>query len=118
MLSNAKAFSDTAIIVLSRIGGENMGEIPTKQTLITENGTETDESRTYQDTTKYEDELIKMAHENFKNVIVIVNTCNTMHLGIVDTNNVDSAIYVGLTGQSAATAIPESYGEKFLHLEE
>lgn len=107
MLANAKAFSDTAIIVLSRIGGENMGEIPTEQTLTTEKGTETDNTRTYQDTTKYEDDLIKMAHENFKNVIVIVNTCNTMHLGIVDSSNVDSAIYVGLTGQSAATAIPE-----------
>ena len=107
MLSNAKSFSDTAIIVLSRIGGENMDEIPTEQTLITEKGSETDNTRTYQDTTKYEDDLIRMAHENFKNVIVIVNTCNTMHLGIVDTNNVDSAIYVGLTGQSAATAIPD-----------
>ncbi len=107
MLANAKAFSDTAIIVLSRIGGENMGEIPTEQTLTTEKGSETDNTRTYQDTTKYEDDLIKMAHENFKNVIVIVNTCNTMHLGIVDSSNVDSAIYVGLTGQSAASAIPE-----------
>lgn len=107
MLANAKAFSDTAIIVLSRIGGENMGEIPTEQTLTTEKGSETDNTRTYQDTTKYEDDLIKMAHDNFKNVIVIVNTCNTMHLGIIDSSNVDSAIYVGLTGQSAASAIPE-----------
>ena len=107
MLQNAKEFSNTAIIVLSRNGGENIGEIPLTQSLRTEKGTETDNSRTYLETSKYEDELIMMAHENFDNVIVLINSCNTMHLGIVDSDNVNAALYIGLTGQSGARAIPD-----------
>lgn len=31
LIQNAKSYSDTAIIVLSRISGENTGEIPTNK---------------------------------------------------------------------------------------
>lgn len=45
LIQNAKSYSDTAIIVLSRISGENTGEIPTKQ--VDAFTGEVDESRNY-----------------------------------------------------------------------
>ena len=102
MMNRAVEFSDTAIIVISRNGGENVGEIPTTQTL---NNNETDNTRTYLDTSKYEEDLITMCSQKFNNVILIVNTANTMHLTCLDDDRIDSAIYVGLTGQSAAASI-------------
>ena len=107
MINQAKSFSDTAIIVISRNAGENCGEIPTFQTLVTQNGQSTDNSRTHLDTSIHEEYLIKMASENFSKVILIVNTANTMHLTCLDDDKVDAAIYVGLTGQSGAASIPD-----------
>lgn len=105
MINQAKSFSNTAIIVVSRNAGENVGEIPTYQTLVTQNGQTTDNTRTYLDTTKHEEYLIKMASENFSKVILIVNSSNTMHLTCLEDDKVDAALYVGLTGQSAAASI-------------
>ena len=107
MIDQAKNYSNTAIMVLSRTGGENMGEIPTSQTIVTESGTSTDSSRTYLDTTVHEEALMKLLRENFENVIVLVNTANNMHLNALEGDEVDAALFVGLSGQSSATAIPE-----------
>ena len=107
MLEQAKTFSNTAIYVISRTGGENMGEIPTNQTVVTQNGTTTDNSRTYLDTTQNEEEVLTLLKENFENVILIVNTANTMHLSFLEKNVVDACMFVGLTGQSSTMSIPE-----------
>lgn len=107
MLTQAEGFSDTALIVLSRNAGENVGEIPTTQSLKTEKGSETDSTRTYLNTSKYEEDLITMCSERFENVILLVNTTNSMHLNCLDDDRIDAALYVGITGQSAAGSIPE-----------
>ena len=108
LLESAKEFSDTAFVVVTRVSGENtQSEIPTTQSLlITEKGDESDTSRTYLNTSKYEDDLIKMCSENFKNVVLIVNASNTMHLTCLEGDQVDSCVFVGLTGQSGAASIP------------
>ena len=108
LLESAKNFSDTAFVVVTRVSGENtISEVPTTQNLLTtEKGNDTDTTRTYLDTSKYEEDLIKMCSENFKNVVLIVNSANTMHLTCLEDDKIDSCIYVGLTGQSGAAAIP------------
>ncbi len=91
-ISAAQDFSDTAIFVLSRCGGENIGDLPA----------------TYLDITAAEQEALDLVQDSFENVIVLLNTTNTMHTGFLqNAYNVDAAMYVGITGQSAAAAIPK-----------
>ncbi len=89
-LDDAKSFSDTAIFVLSRCGGENIGDLPA----------------TYLDITESEQASLDLICDNFENVIVLLNTTNTMHTGFLNNEKIDAAMYVGITGQSAAAAIP------------
>lgn len=97
-MDEAKQKSDVAIVVFSRNGGENIGEIPHDY-----EGT----GRTYLEYTKQEQELLDAVKTNFSKVIVLLNTANSMHAGFIEDENVDAAMYVGLTGQSAAAAIAE-----------
>jgi len=117
LIKDAQEFSDTAIIVVSRISGENTtddqdsskGEIPTVQDrLYTEFGLMSmDTTRTYLDLTKYEEALIEMCDQYFNNVVLVVNSSNTMHLNVKNRQSVDSVISVGITGERGAVAIPK-----------
>lgn len=108
MIARAKSFSGTAIVVISRIAGENMqDELPRTQSLRTEKGTSTDNTRTNLQLSVHEEDLLDLVCENFANVIVLVNTSNAMHLGYLQREEVDAVLYVGLLGQSGAAAIPD-----------
>ena len=117
LIEDAVEFSDTAIVVVSRISGENcvhdqfltVGEIPTVQDMLyTEHGLmPTDETRTYLELTRHEEDLIDMCAENFDNVILIVNSTNTMHLNVLETDKIDAAISIGVPGECGALAIPD-----------
>ena len=105
LIDEAKAFSSVAVVVLVRGGGENIGgEIPRTQTKFKYPA---DETRTYLQTSKEEDDLIEIVKENFERVIVIVNTANIMHLDFADDEKVDSVLFVGTLGQSGAASIPK-----------
>ena len=91
VIDQAKTFSDVALFVISRDGGENVGEIPSN----------------YLDITAAERSTITYLKQHFAKVIVILNTTNTMHMGFRDELDVDACLYVGLTGQSGARAIPD-----------
>lgn len=113
LLENAKAYSDTAIVVLGRMGGEGI-DIPTVQYKNTtgkynENSADmpVDNTRHYLQTSTEEDALLEMVMSNFDNVVVIINTCNAMELGFLDDDRIDAAIAVNGTGQSGAYAIPK-----------
>lgn len=104
VISEAKQFSDVAIFVISRDGGENVGEIPDN----------------YLEITTQERNTLKYLHANFGKIIVLLNTTNTMHLGFLneDELGIDACLYVGLTGQSGARAIPEILaGKKYVEVE-
>ena len=90
LLADAKEFSDVAIFVISRCGGENMGDCPAD----------------YLDITSEEQATLDLLKDNFGTVIVLLNTTNTMHAGFLADDGIDAALYVGITGQSASTAIP------------
>lgn len=115
LLERAKEFSDTAIFVISRVSGENTRtesttkeSVPAEQTLYTDGSTtgKRTTARTYLQTTEVEEGILDMLHENFKNVIVILNTTNAMFLDTMD-DRVQSVIYAGITGECGAAAIPE-----------
>ncbi len=98
MWEDAQEFSDIALFVISRDGGENVGEIPKTQ--------DDNANKTYLEISDAEQEMLDTLEEKFGTVIVLVNTTNTMHLGFLDDEGIDAALYVGLTGQSASLAIP------------
>lgn len=100
-IQQAKNFSDTAVITISRWASENM-EIPFVQNKYK---AETDRSRTYLQISKEEEDLIDVVTENFENVIVLINTCNSMEMGFLDNEKIDAALLVGMLGQSGTHGI-------------
>lgn len=110
LLKNAKAYSDTAIYVISRTTGENTSNggwsvIPSSQKCVTESGTQTNNNRCYMQLTDVEDGVINLLHENFKNVVLVINSASAMILDRID-NRVQSVIYAGITGDTGASALP------------
>ena len=103
LIDNCKAFSDQAVVVISRVAGENVGEVPTTNTT---NGEATDSTRSYLHISRREEDMLRIVTENFSKVTVIINSSNTMELGFLETYNVGAALNVGLMGQSGALAIP------------
>lgn len=112
LLKNAKEFSDTAIMVISRLCGEGAG-CPKSQPKEGPKGVTTDNSRHFLEFSTEEEALLTYLGINFEKVIVLINTCNQMELGLLETiPGIDACMYVGYTGTRAATAIPKLlYGE-------
>ncbi len=104
MLKAAEDFSDTALVVISRVNGENVGEIPSTQTKTKGQGT--DSSRTYLELSTQEEALLDYCGDNYEKVIVIINSTNQMQLGFLDDPRIDAVLNVAILGQSGALAIP------------
>ena len=99
-MQQAKEFSDTAIVVLSRFSGENAS-----QTELIDIGTYS--NGTFLELTENEKAMFDALEENGFNVIVLFNTTNNMEMGFLEEYDcVKAALYVGLPGQSGALAIP------------
>ena len=118
--SNAIAYSDVAIVTLSRVTGE-AHDIPKVQYKLSQgtasNSTSftptTDNTRHGLQISTEEEALLTWAGANFKKTIVLVNSSNTMELGFLDTiPGLDACLIVGTTGQVGASAIPKIlYGD-------
>ena len=112
LLENAKDFSETAIVVISRLGGEN-NDLPyfqLKNTTGKFTDSDTlprDDTRTYLDISTEEEDLLRMVRDNFKKVVVIYNGCNNMNLNFLEDYDIDACLSVNGTGQSGVHAIPK-----------
>ena len=104
LIGNAQNFSDTAVVVISRIAGENVGEIPLQQ--VKSHGQPVDKNRHYLEISTEEEALLKMCVEKFSKTVVIINSTNPMQLGFLDTIGVDACLNVNIMGQNGADAIP------------
>ena len=99
-MQQAKEFSDTAIVVLSRFSGENAS-----QTELIDIGTYS--NGTFLELTEHEKAMFDALEAHNFNVIVLFNTTNNMEMGFLEEYDcVKAALYVGLPGQSGALAIP------------
>lgn len=100
ILANAKAFSDTAIIVLSRNGGEG-GDLPLDMADI--NG---DAGRHYLELSSSEEMLFDLVDSlDFGKVIVVINSSNAMELGFLENENIDGAVWIGGPGATGFNSL-------------
>ncbi len=102
LIEDALVFSKTAIVVISRLGGEGQ-DLPhvQKKTKLAE-----DKTRTYLELSTEEEGLLnEISTAGFDNVIVLLNTCNAMELGFLNENYIDAALLVSAPGQSGTLSI-------------
>ena len=124
MMANAKAFSDTALVVIGRSGGEG-ADLPTDMAAVidgswqdgttsyagsyTNNSTEYadfEQGQHYLELSKTERDMLDLVCSNFENVIVVYNGANTMELGFVDAYaQIKSVLWCPGTGQSGFNAL-------------
>lgn len=102
LLSDAKAFSDTAIVVFSRNGGEG-GDLPMDMASYTGG----DAGKHYLELQTCEQEMLAMVEENFDHVIVLINSSNAMELGFLEDEKVDAALWIGGPGSTGCVAVGE-----------
>lgn len=101
LLLNAKSFSDTAIVVISRSGGEGDDCPMDMEPYGGEKGTH------YLELQSGEKELLSMVTENFKKVVVVLNSPNVMELGFLEDEDIDASLWVGCPGSTGCNAIGE-----------
>ncbi len=112
LIANAKDFSDTAMVVITRVGGEG-ADLPTDVSQVTYE----DNSKDYKDfedgehylqLSQTEKDMLDLVCSNFDKVVVVYNGANAMELGFVnDYSQIKSAIWCPGTGQSGFEALGE-----------
>ena len=123
LISNAKSFSDTAVIFIARVGGEG-ADLPKDMTALVNGTYKADSAMNYDDTVNAgndwdagdtylnlsnpEEEMVKLVCENFDNVVVIYNSANAFELGFIDEYpSIKGALWCPGTGQAGFTALGE-----------
>lgn len=114
LISNAEAFSDTAIVTISRLGGE-FADLPTNMQFDSETEKYKENSSDYQDfpegthylePSQSEKDLIKLVCEHFDNVVLVYNGANTLELGIADEySQIKSVLWCAGPGQTGFNAL-------------
>lgn len=109
MMNNAKAFSDTAMVVITRVGGEG-ADLPTDVSKVTYDAghsyNDFEPGEHYLQLSKTEKDMIDLVCKNFDKVVVVYNGANAMELGWVkDYSQIKSVIWCAGTGQSGFNAL-------------
>lgn len=110
LIDNAVGFSDTAMVVISRIGGEG-ADIPLDVSKVDY----TDNSEDYKDfepgehylqLSRTERDMVELVCKNFDNVIVVYNGANAMELGFINEyDQIKGALWCAGTGQSGFNSL-------------
>ena len=101
-LDAASASADTAIVVFGRTGGEG-GDLPLDMASY-QNGAA---GRHYLELQPTEEDLLEYAKENFKHVVVILDSSNAMQLGFLEDEKINAAFWIGAPGSSGIEALPK-----------
>ena len=110
LLDHAKKFSDTALVVIARPGGEgadvpkNMSKMGMGQTY--KNKGDWDKDQSYLELNKREKAMVSLVNKNFKNVVVLINAANTMELGwLKDYSHIKAAVWMGGPGMKGFSSL-------------
>ncbi len=115
VISSFKEYNDMALVVITRTSGEN-SDLPT--TMINTTGAMS-ASDHYLELDENEQKMLRLACENFENVVLIVNSGTPIELGFLDAapdgddtvinydfaSGVGAALQIGLTGQTGMMAL-------------
>ncbi|WP_238556518.1 glycoside hydrolase family 3 C-terminal domain-containing protein [Bifidobacterium tsurumiense] len=100
LFDQAKQYSDTAIIVFSRSGGEG-GDLPMDMGVKDDSGQGLvggDEGKTYLQLQSAELKLLHSIEQKFSKVIVLVNSSHAMQLDFLDEDGIDAALQIAGPG--------------------
>ncbi len=103
LITTAQEFSDNAVLVFSRNGGEG-ADMPMDMEEY-EGGTA---GRHYLQLAEAEEALVEMAVEHFENVIVLINSSSAMELGFLEEMGVGAALWIGGPGSVGLTGVAEA----------
>ena len=108
-LNAAVSFSDTAIVVIGRQGGESE-DMPEMQYKA---GNKIDASRHDLQISEEEEALLRFARANFQKTIVIINSTNSFQMDFLESiEGIDAAILIGPSGTQGADIIAKAlYGD-------
>ena len=99
MIQQAKEFSDTAIITVSRMGGEG-NDLPTDMRTV-----DGEAGKHYLEPSSDEEAMVKLVSENFDKVILLVNSSYAMELGFVEKYAVDAVLWIGCPGTNGLPGV-------------
>lgn len=102
VMDTASAYADTAIVVISRTGGEGADE-PLDMAEY-DNG---DAGKSYLELQQTEIDMLDYCEENYENVVVIINSSNAMELGFLEDEKIDAAIWIGGPGSTGLQAVAD-----------
>lgn len=94
-----KDYSDAAVVVIGRSGGE-AGDLSVSS--IVKPGVDN-----YLALDQDEKDMLKMVSQNFKRIIVVLNTSNPMEISPLDQYGVGATVWTGIYGESGAKAVGE-----------
>ncbi|WP_449495013.1 glycoside hydrolase family 3 C-terminal domain-containing protein [Bifidobacterium rousetti] len=110
LIANAKQYSDVAMLVLGRLGGEGYTDLP-----VNAGGEVAGNSKEYKEfepgehylqLSKTERDLVNLVCENFDDVIVLYNGNNPMQLGFIDEHpQIKSALWLAGAGNVGFNAL-------------
>ena len=107
LLLDASDENETAVVVLSRQGGES-DDLPATSQYLSSPTAKVDNTRHGLEVSEVEEELLEFAAENFRNVIVVINSTNAFQVDFLDRiPGIDACVMVGATGEKGANAIPK-----------
>ena len=101
-ISGAKDFSNIAVVVLSRVGGEGQ-DCPLDMADYADVGG--DAGKHYLELQDCEKDLLDLVTSNFDNVIVLINSSHPMELGFLDDNKIDAALQIAGTGSTGLRGV-------------
>ena len=89
MMQNAKEFSDVAVVVISRIGGEGYNDMPKDVSKVaydsnSEEYNDFPEGSHYLELSQSERNMIDLVCKNFDNVLLVYNSAHSFELGFVN----------------------------------
>ena len=110
LMNNAKDFSDTAMVVITRVGGEGADlPVDVSQVTYTNNSDEYNDfepGEHYLQLSQTERNMLDLVCENFDNVVVVYNGANAMELGFLNEyEQIKGALWCPGTGQSGFNSL-------------
>ncbi len=102
ILEYSEEYSDTAILVFGRAGGEG-SDAKLDMTGVTGG----DAGKHYLELQQVEIDLLDYVTQTYENVIVLLNTPTPMEIGFVDSDEIDACIWFGMPGSTGNNAVGE-----------